>query len=220
VSAWAVERVVGPAATLHARDGWESAVPLVRLLEVAAPALVLGSTQPLGDVDEAAAAEAGIDVVRRSSGGGAVLLIPGEHVWLDVVVPRSDAAWTDDISRAAWWLGERWAEVLAPRSLEVHRGRLGGGEFGRVVCFAGRGPGEVVADGAKLVGVAQVRRRAGARFQSMVHHVVRPEVYRSLLAPGLARIGATDAGVADVATVTSELAGPELVTRLAARLGS
>ena len=38
-----------------------------------------------------------------------------------------------------------------------------------LVCFAGVGPGEVLAGGRKLVGISQRRTRAGARFQCAVH---------------------------------------------------
>ena len=56
---------------------------------------------------------AGVDVVRRRSGGGVVLLVPGECLWLDVVVPRDDPRWDDDVARAMWWLGEVWCQALA-----------------------------------------------------------------------------------------------------------
>ena len=55
---------------------------------------------------------AGIEVVRRRSGGGAVLLVPGEVLWVDVVVPRDDALWDDDVGRATHWLGELWVRAL------------------------------------------------------------------------------------------------------------
>ena len=50
-------------------------------MEASGPAVVLGSTQPEATVDAGAAAAAGLDVVRRRSGGGAVLaLTPAERV--------------------------------------------------------------------------------------------------------------------------------------------
>ena len=60
-------------------------------------ALVLGSTQPGTSVDSARAARAGIEVVRRRSGGGAVLVGPGDPVWIDVWLPRGDPLWHDDV---------------------------------------------------------------------------------------------------------------------------
>ena len=44
---------------------------------------MLGSTQRDDVVDGEALHLAGLEVVRRRSGGGAVLLVPDEHVWID-----------------------------------------------------------------------------------------------------------------------------------------
>ncbi|MGI8983034.1 MAG: hypothetical protein ACR2HM_00630, partial [Acidimicrobiales bacterium] len=45
----------------------------------------------------------------------------------------------------------------------------------RLVCFAGLGPGEVTLSGAKVVGMAQRRSRAGALFQCAALREWRPE---------------------------------------------
>ncbi len=195
---------VGGAGALHALVPEPSARREVWHLTVDAPALVLGSTQA-DTVDPVAAAVAGISVVRRRSGGGAVLLIPGESTWIDVVVPRGDAVWDDDITRSFAWLGEVWVETLqrvglAAADLSIHAGGLVRGEHGAAVCFAGIGPGEVTAAGSKVVGLSQRRTRDFARFQCTVHRVWRPEGYRELLATD---IGA-DATLPPVGTVDVE----------------
>ena len=41
-----------------------------------------------------------MDVVRRRSGGGAVLVGAGEQVWVEVWIPRDDALWDDDVIRS------------------------------------------------------------------------------------------------------------------------
>jgi lipoate---protein ligase len=174
---WAVERHRGPAAALHALDWPDPVIRTVWVLEVDAPALVLGSTQPAGEVDAAALAGAGIEVARRRSGGGAVLLEPRGSVWVDVLVPRDDPLWDDDIGRSFTWLGEAWAGALADLGrpgAQVHDGALVCGRFGRQVCFAGLGPGEVTVDAVKAVGLSQRRTRAGARFQGVVHRSWSP----------------------------------------------
>ena len=51
--------------------------------------------------------------------------------------------------------------------LSVHHGRLEATVFGDLICFAGLGPGEVCADGRKLVGLAQRRTREGVRFHTV-----------------------------------------------------
>ena len=52
--------------------------------------MVLGSVQGHEVVDQVVAEALGVNVVGRRSGGGSVLLIPGEFVWLDLVVPAGD----------------------------------------------------------------------------------------------------------------------------------
>ena len=135
---------------------------------------MLGSTQPFEVVDAGAAARAGVAVVRRRSGGGAVLVRPGEVVWVDVFVPVGDPLWSPDVGRATHWLGRVWAESLGDLGYAArwHDGPLVTTPWSRLVCFAGLGPGEVRVGGsgaragdAKVVGVSQRRTRAGALFQ-------------------------------------------------------
>lgn len=185
---WHVERVRGPAHDLHHLEVAPRRTVLV--LEVQRPALVLGSTQRDAVADPAALARAGVDLARRRSGGGAVLLVPGEHLWVDVVVPAGDPLWLDDVSRSSWWLGDAWAAALAaaaplaPRP-EVHRGAVTNRDLAALVCFAGLGPGEVTAAGAKLVGLSQRRTRSAARLQCLVHRRVDPAATTALLMPSV-----------------------------------
>ena len=150
----------------------------VRLHDVDRSALVLGSAQPYDKADQRRAAAAGVEVVRRRSGGGAVLLKPGRQVWADFFVPFGDALWSDDIGQAVAWVGDLWSSVAAcfvPQTPTVFSGRLIADEWGRLVCFAGAGPGEVFVGGLKLVGVSQRRNSRRARIQTMAHLVAPPE---------------------------------------------
>jgi lipoate-protein ligase A len=155
---WRVERVREAAGAFHARD-----LPDERgiwVVELTAPALVLGSTQ--ADVSAP-----GVDVVRRRSGGGAVWVDPANTLWVDVVVPRGDDLWDDDVGRAAHWLGAAWANAVG--SGDVHRGPMQRTALSDLVCFAGLGPGELLRDGRKLVGISQRRTRGAARFQCVAY---------------------------------------------------
>jgi lipoate-protein ligase A len=176
--AWARHRFAGAATDFHARD-----LPWARgvwTFEVDRPALALGSTQPLEVVRDGA----GIEVVRRRSGGGAVLLLPGELLWIDVVLPRGDPLWSDDVGHAAHWLGSVWASALAACGVaaEVHTGPMVRTEWSSLVCFAGRGPGEVFVHARKAVGISQRRTRDGARFQCAIHRRWDPATLVGLLA--------------------------------------
>jgi lipoate---protein ligase len=175
-----VERHRGSAQALHDLSWPEPLGPTVWLLEVERPALVLGSVQGrdrTGTVTEPGILErAGVEVAVRSSGGGAVLVEPGQAVWVDVVIPRPDPAWDDDVGRAFVWLGRAWASALGTLGLDaaVHTGSPQRRRAGMQVCFAGLGAGEVHVDGAKAVGLSQRRTRVGARFQALCYRRWNP----------------------------------------------
>jgi hypothetical protein len=170
---WSIQRRAGTAHTLH--EPWplpaERPGRIVTLCAVRGPrTVVLGSAQRDDVVDLGQARRRGVDVVHRSSGGAAVLVGPAEQVWLEAWIPRGDVLWDDDVISSSWWLGETWKralETMGAPGLRVHRGRATRTDWSDVVCFAGVGPGEVTAGGAKAVGVAQRRTRLGARLYSM-----------------------------------------------------
>jgi lipoate---protein ligase len=142
------------------------------------PTLVLGSTQAADVVDQSKAEQSGVEVVRRRGGGGAVLLQPGDHVWIDAWIPRDDPLWSADVSAAAAWVGQWWLDafgVTVGDDWSVHEGRATPGDLGHLVCFAGRGPGEVFYSDRKVVGLSQWRSREGALFQACAYARWRPE---------------------------------------------
>ncbi len=224
---WSVQRVRGGAAELHALGLPEGPARLVRVLEVDRPALVLGSTQSPALADAGACAAAGVEVVSRRSGGGAVLVEPGAMVWVDVVVPAGDPLWSVDVGRAFLWLGESWSRALGGLgagvpALRVHRGALVCPDpWGRLVCFAGVGPGEVVVDdsrGAKVVGMAQRRTRAGALFHCAVPLAWDPTALVALLALSADERGAAGAQLAGAVAPLAGAAPVEVVSALLAQL--
>lgn len=154
--------------------------------EVDRPAIVLGSSQPIGHLDVDACARRGVEVVRRRSGGGAVLLEPDDVVWVDVLVSPSDPRWTDDVGESALWLGLSWQAALSDLGVaatSVHTGAMVRTPWSNQVCFAGRGAGEVMAGAAKVVGISQRRSRVGARFQCALYRHWRPQHHSPLFAP-------------------------------------
>ncbi len=197
---WRVTRERGAAGDFHGRSLSRTPVRAVEVLEVDRPALVLGSTQPDADADADALQAAGVDLVRRRSGGGAVLLEPHGSLWIDVVVPRADPLWSDDVGVAFHWVGHAWAAALRSLGIvtDVHEDALVTSRWSRLVCFAGLGPGEVTAGGAKVVGVAQRRTRDGARFQCALLHRWDPAATLDLLAldPAERRVAAGELATA------------------------
>ncbi len=205
-----------------APDGGDSVQRAVRILNPTDRAVVLGSAEPESHIDLNAARSAGLQVVRRRSGGGAVLVEPGRMLWVDVVIPVDDLYWESDVGRAFWWLGEAWADALAAagvRDATVWRGALARSRWSDRVCFAGVGPGEVVVGDQKVVGISQRRTRAGALFQCAVPVMWEPDRLVAVLALSDEERSAASAelGVAALGLGDRVAAGlvPALLDRLA-----
>jgi lipoate-protein ligase A len=164
---WDLLRASGSAAAFHDVEPRFDRGRRLVVFETETAGLVLGSTQPSRVVDPVAAEAAEVEVVRRRSGGGAVLVRPGELLWIEVWLPVDDPLWCPDVGHSFLWLGRAWARALASAGVAatVEIGPFEPGRWGRLVCFGSRGPGEVMVEGRKVVGIAQRRNRAGARFQ-------------------------------------------------------
>jgi lipoate-protein ligase A len=208
---WHLRHVTGDVGAFHARD-LPTDQRVATFFRADAPTLVLGSSQRLDSVDSEAAGRQGIDIVRRRSGGGGVLLLPEEFVWLDLEIPATDELWSDDVGRSMWWVGELWRAALAdvePGAV-VYHGHLLRTRWSSDICFAGTGPGEVMVDAAKLVGISQRRTRLAARFQTMVHLQWRPGIVASLVAdaPSVADLAPlVKTCAASAADITARLTG-------------
>ena len=219
--AWSAQHARGTPGELHDLDLLGAPGRQVWVLEATSAAVVLGSTQ------RPAAGEVPDGVAVRRSGGGAVWVAPDDTVWIDVVIPRGDPLWVDDVSLSARWLGQAWQAALAGLGVaaRVHSGPADRDPVARAACFAGFAAGEVVASGSptKLVGISQRRTRGGARLQTVAytsppdHGAVAdavgpgvaggPAVVREVLA---ARTGvvARDPGVLGAAVVDAIMAVP------------
>jgi lipoate-protein ligase A len=163
----AAELIPGPLALLDAtiadgrpRGTWARATE---------PALVLGSGQ---HPPEGFAPPAGMPLVRRGTGGGAVLC-DADYLMLDIALPADDPRVLADVTESYRWLAERLLDAIGGDGITL----VGPGEIdpatreaGRIACFAGLGPYELLdRDGRKLVGLAQRRRRAGTLFQAAAY---------------------------------------------------
>ena len=145
------------------------AEPTLRLYGWRPPALSLGRRQPASAAhDPSFLARNGIDLVRRPTGGRAVL---HEHELTYAVAGRlatppfrkgvldTYATIAGAIAAALRAIG-----VAADAAPAERAGARDPGPFGPPVCFDRAGPHEIVVEGRKLVGSAQVRRR-GAFLQ-------------------------------------------------------
>lgn len=199
-------RWAGRAGALHARPILVEHA--VTRLDAVAPAIVLGRAQRIDAGAEERAAAAGVEIVRRRSGGSAVWVGPGECLWVDVVLARGQPGWHDDIGRAGCWMGDAWVAALGEagvRDSVVHRSAMVRAPGSDAVCFAGRGPGEVFDhDGAKIVGISQRRTREWALFQCAVPLRWDPSALIAILGEG-AEPAATAAVRAVAGEVTDDL---------------
>ncbi len=135
--------------------------------------LVVGSAQTEDSIDRPACEADGIAVIRRGSGGGAVLCDPG-LLEVDVALPAGHALLDADVTESYRFLGQAWIDALDAIAIQ---GRLvtvaearalpdARRAAARVACYAGLSPYEVVDPaGRKLVGLCQRRRRGAALFQ-------------------------------------------------------
>lgn len=135
--------------------------PALRFYAWQRPTLSLGFAQSLDAGRRAACAAAGVEVVRRSTGGGAVL----HGCDLTYAVAAPDHALPGDLVACYALLAAGLVEGLRALGVEARCvGRGARGARGEFDCFASAGAGEIVAGGAKLCGSAQ-RRVRGALLQ-------------------------------------------------------
>ena len=144
-------------------------VPAVGVLRGTVATVVLGSTQRTTDLDPRALDRDGVVLRRRRGGGGAVLLRP-DDCWVELWLPATSEVERGDVRSTAYRVGAWWAAALGEHGVDVamHVGGVRDPAEGAVACFAGLGPGELTADGRKLVGLSQWRARQGALVSSVI----------------------------------------------------
>ncbi len=156
------------------------------------PTLVLGAGQTLRDVDLPACEEAGVLVVKRQAGGTSVYAASGV-LGLDVAMPASHPLFDSDVLEAYRWIGHVWADALRQvgipcRMVEIAESRAASRRASAVqrsvqlACFGSLSPYEVIVGSRKLVGLAQVRRRAGTLVQCGIYAHFDAHRLSSLLA--------------------------------------
>ena len=143
--------------------------PTMLVVRCAEPTFVLGGSQSIEVLKEP---ERDQVALRRRRGGGGVVVLQPDDVWLDWWIPAGDERWSPDVHAMSRHVGEWWRAALASRlhgEVALHEGPMTGDPASRVACFAARGPGEVMVDGRKAVGVTQWRVREGVFLSTVLH---------------------------------------------------
>jgi lipoate-protein ligase A len=180
-----INRLTGSCEEFHQRSFPGRNDCVISLFTPVQPAIILGSTQDRTLINEQACLVNGVEIVKRRSGGGIVFLAQDSTIWIDVEIPREHSLWLNDVGESSLWLGEVFKKELAELAhinLELHRGSMIKTTWSSLICFAGRGPGEVFTqDGRKVVGISQRRTRDWARFQCVISLQWKPELLLNLL---------------------------------------
>jgi lipoate-protein ligase A len=154
---------------------------LVRWWVASSPAVVIGlglHHRLSSIVDAARCREAGVQILERRAGGGALLL--DEHMVCGAIcLPRTSVP--EDVTESYRWLGDLLASRLRAlgipdaRRIETDEAREDVATLKSrtdpvakillTTCYGALSPHEVAIGNAKLVGLAQIRRRHAALFQ-------------------------------------------------------
>lgn len=167
-----------------------AALPTLRLYDWAEPTLSLGYAQPERDVDRAACARQGVRLVRRPTGGRAVLHGAGDVTY--AVVASGAEGFADNVAGSY----ARIAQALVMGfgslglSLRVAPGERSNGTTS--ACFGSSTRADMLASGRKLVGSAQLRRDGGFLQHGAVMLTQEPEAIAPLLVAAQAPGGMTN----------------------------
>lgn len=135
--------------------------PTLRFFAWSPPCLSLGRNQPLADVDRQACRTAGVDLVRRPTGGRAILHT--DELTYSTALLQTDPRAAGDILTSYCCLSEGLLAGLRRLGLEVAQtaGKSKAPTDPSAVCFEMPSNYEITVGDRKLVGSAQWRMRAG-----------------------------------------------------------
>jgi lipoate-protein ligase A len=143
--------------------GMGEARPTLRMYAWDPACLSLGYAQPFGDVDTASLAALGWDVVRRPTGGRAILHT--DELTYSVIGPAEEPHLAGGILESYQVLSQALLAALLSLSVPARSSPISapapGSNLKGPVCFEVPSNYEITVDGKKLVGSAQARRKEG-----------------------------------------------------------
>ena len=165
----------------HVRDG--ASPPTLRFYTWQPAALSLGYGQPLAAVDTDLAIQCGIDVVRRPTGGQAIL--HNDELTYAVMLPRMHALAAGGVLASYQRLSAGFERGFATLGLEARPGewRPAGSDAEGLLCFASPSTHELSADGVKLMGSAQTRLGGALLQHGSIPFAHDPRIFDLLRLP-------------------------------------
>lgn len=141
--------------------GSGQAQPTLRLYAWSPPCLSLGHAQPFADVDLDRLRERGWDVVRRPTGGRAILHT--DELTYSVIAPPDEPAVMGTLLESYNRLAQGLLDAVKLLGLDaqIKTGPRTAIDTSNPVCFEAPSAYEITVDGRKLIGSAQARRKEG-----------------------------------------------------------
>lgn len=137
--------------------------PTLRLYAWEPPCLSLGYAQPISDVDQAALARYGWELVRRPTGGRAILHT--DELTYSVSAPHTEPRVGGSVLESYQKLADALLQALhrlaVPAASEEQYRLPEGANPKGPVCFEVPSNWEITVNGKKVIGSAQVRRQVG-----------------------------------------------------------
>ena len=152
--------------------------PTVRCFRWQSPCITLGRFQGAGELDLDRCRAAGLAVVRRPTGGAAVL--HGADLGYAVVLPAASLRPLGGPAGLYRAVGEALAAALRAMGLPAET-RSGPGGRPEGACFAALGSCEVVVGNLKVVGSAQLRRPGATLQHGSIYAGEGPEAIAAYL---------------------------------------
>ena len=145
----------------HAQAGLDDSLPTLRLYAWDPACLSLGHAQPFSDVDMSRLKERGWEVVRRPTGGRAILHT--DELTYSVIARNNEPNVAGTVLESYNRLAQ--ALLLAVKNLnlpvEMKEGKANGNSTLNPICFEVPSTYEITVDGRKLIGSAQARKKEG-----------------------------------------------------------
>jgi lipoate-protein ligase A len=185
-------------------------LPTLRLYAWQPACLSLGHAQPFGDIDPDALEAESWDIVRRPTGGRAILHV--DELTYSVIAPETEPRVKGGVLASYLQLSSALLQALKilglePEAKEKH---AMGGKKDNPVCFEVPSNYEITVRGKKLIGSAQARRKEG-----ILQHGAVPlfgdltRIITVLKFPDAeSRVAARDRLLAHATTVEAELDSP------------